>query len=210
MGVAIEMSEEKGVGEVLLTAGQIAERVRRIGEQISVDYEGKQLVLVGILKGAFVFLADLIRAISIPVEVDFVAFSSYGASTKSSRVVRILKDLDESVEGKHVVIVEDIIDTGLTLKLSYLVENLKARNVAGVRICTFLDKPSRRRTDINPDYVGFVVPDRYVIGYGLDLNGLHRNLPFVAALASNHVSDAKGLVSDRGGMSKDVFMDKKW
>ncbi|MBP6964579.1 MAG: hypoxanthine phosphoribosyltransferase [Armatimonadetes bacterium] len=176
------MSQLDGIGRVLLTTEQISERVREIGDRISADYEGRQLVLVGILKGAFVFLADLVRAVTIPVEVDFVAFSSYGASTTSSGVVRILKDLDESVEGKHVLIVEDIIDTGLTLKLSYMVENLKARKVAGVRICTFLDKPSRRETDINPDYVGFVVPDEYVIGYGLDLNGMYRNLPFIAAL----------------------------
>jgi len=175
------MSQDR-VSETLFTPEQVSARVSELGKQISADYAGQDLVLVGILKGAFVFLADLIRAISIPLEVDFVAVSSYGDSTRTSGVVRIIKDLEESVEGKHVLIVEDIIDTGLTLKLSYLVDNLIRRKAAGVKICTLLDKPSRRKTDISADYVGFVIPDKFVIGYGLDYDGLYRNLPFVGVL----------------------------
>lgn len=168
--------------EILYTPEQISARVCQLGRQISDDYTGQELLIVGILKGAFVFLADLIRAVSVPLEIDFVAISSYGASTRTSGVVRIIKDLEQSVEGKHVLIVEDIIDTGLTLKLSYLVENLKSRKASSVKICTLLDKPSKRETDIRADYVGFVIPDRYVIGYGLDYRGLYRNLPFVGVL----------------------------
>lgn len=167
---------------VLFAPEEIEARVSELGRQISVDYAGQDLVLVGILKGAFVFLADLARAISIPLEVDFVAISSYGASTRTSGVVRIVKDLEESVEGKHVLIVEDIIDTGLTLKLSYLAENLKSRKAVSVKTCTLLDKPCRRKTDISADYVGFVIPDEFVVGYGLDYDGLYRNLPYVGVL----------------------------
>lgn len=174
------------VSEILFAPDQIQVRVAELGSQISSDYAGKDLLLVGILKGAFVFLADLIRAISIPLTVDFVAISSYGASTRTSGVVRILKDLEQSVEGKHVLLVEDIIDTGLTLKLSYIVENLRARKAASVRICTLLDKPSRRETEISAEYVGFVVPDKFVIGYGLDCDGLYRNLPFVGVLRGSN------------------------
>ncbi len=180
MGVASVSADL--ISEVLFTPEQVSARVSELGKQISADYAGKDLVLIGILKGAFVFLADLIRAVSIPLEVDFVAISSYGASTKTSGIVRIVKDLEESVEGKHVLIVEDIIDTGLTLKLSYIVENLKARKAASVRICTLLDKPCRRETDISADYAGFVIPDKFVIGYGLDYDGLFRNLPFIGVL----------------------------
>jgi len=180
MGVA-EVSEDR-ISEVLLTPEQIMARVAELGKHVSEDYAGRKLILVGVLNGAFVFLADLIRAISIPLEVDFVAISSYGAATRSSGVVRIIKDLEKSVEGKHVLLVEDIIDTGLTLKLSYIVENLKARKAASVKICTLLDKPSRREADVHADYVGFEVPDKFVIGYGLDHNGLYRNLPFVGIL----------------------------
>lgn len=175
------MSQDR-VSETLFTPEQVSARVSELGKQISADYAGQNLVLVGILKGAFVFLADLIRAISIPLEIDFVAVSSYGSSTRTSGVVRIIKDLEESVEAKHVLIVEDIIDTGLTLKLSYLVDNLRRRKAASVKICTLLDKPSRRKADISADYVGFVIPDKFVIGYGLDYDGLYRNLPFVGVL----------------------------
>jgi len=170
------------VADVLLSPEKIAARVAELGRQISADYRGKSLILVGILSGAVVFLADLIRAISIPLELDFVAISSYGAGTRSSGVVRIIKDLDESVEGKHVLIVEDIVDTGLTLKLSYLVDNLNARKAASVRICALLDKPNRRKMEVHVDYVGFVIPNKFVVGYGLDFNGLYRNLPFVGVL----------------------------
>jgi hypoxanthine phosphoribosyltransferase len=172
----------EGIAEILLTREQILERVEALGRKISEDYQGKDLMVVGILKGSFVFLADLIRCITIPLTVDFVAISSYGSSTKSSGVVRILKDLDESVEGKHVLIVEDIVDTGWTLRLSYIVENLYARKAASVRICTLLDKPSRRQVDVSLDYVGFEIPDRFVVGYGLDFKGYYRNLPFIAVI----------------------------
>lgn len=170
------------IAEILLAEDEIAARVRELGEQISRDYEGKDLLLVGILKGAFVFLSDLVRNISIPVSVDFVALSSYGGGTSSSGIVKVTKDLDVSVEGRHVLIVEDIVDTGWTLKMSYLAENLRAGNAASVRVCTLLDKPSRRQVDIELDYVGFVIPNKFVVGYGLDCNGLCRNLPFIGIL----------------------------
>lgn len=170
------------IAESLLTEKQIAQRVAELGRQISDDYKGKDLVLVGILKGAFVFLADLVRSISIPVRIDFVSISSYGTSTQSSGVVRIIKDLDEPVENKHVLVVEDIVDTGWTLKLSYLMESLRAKKASSVRVCTLLDKPSRREADVQLDYVGFVIPRKFVVGYGLDFRGLFRNLPFIGAL----------------------------
>jgi hypoxanthine phosphoribosyltransferase len=173
---------EEDVAQVLLTEGQIAGRVAELGAQISRDYAGKDLMLVCILKGANIFLADLVRQITIPLSYDFVAVSSYGADTKSSGVVRILKDLDESVESKHVLVVEDIVDTGLTLRLSYLLENLRARRAASVKICTLLDKPSRRRVEVPVDYVGFNVEDRFVVGYGLDHAGMYRNLRYIGVL----------------------------
>ncbi|HHV61778.1 MAG TPA: hypoxanthine phosphoribosyltransferase [Firmicutes bacterium] len=166
--------------EVLLHEDEIKKRVKELGEQIACDYRGKELVVVGILKGALVFMADLVRHLSIPVIIDFVAISSYGAATKSSGAVRILKDLDAPIENKHVLIVEDIIDTGLTL--SYLAENLRARKPLSVKICTLLDKPDRRKIDIRPDYNGFQIPDKFVVGYGLDYSEKYRNLPCVAVL----------------------------
>jgi hypoxanthine phosphoribosyltransferase len=156
--------------------------VAELGAEISRDYAGKDLMLICILKGANIFLADLVRQISIPVEYDFVAVSSYGADTKSSGVVRILKDLDESVESKHVLIVEDIVDTGLTLRLSYLLENLRSRRAASVKVCTLLDKPVRRRVDVPVDYCGFKVEDQFVVGYGLDYQGKYRPLPYIGVL----------------------------
>jgi hypoxanthine phosphoribosyltransferase len=180
MGVALVSAPE--IAEILLAEDEIAARVRELGEQISRDYEGKDLLLVGILKGAFVFLSDLVRNISIPVSVDFVALSSYGGGTSSSGIVKVTKDVDVSVEGRHVLIIEDIVDTGWTLKMSYLAENLRAGEAASVRVCTLLDKPSRRQVDIELDYVGFVVPNEFVVGYGLDFNGLYRNLPFIGVL----------------------------
>ena len=170
------------IAQVLITEQQIRRRVRQLGKQISKDYEGKELVLVGVLKGAAIFLADLVREITIPVDYDFVAISSYGADTRSSGVVRLLKDLDESIESKHVLVVEDIVDTGWTLRLSYIVENLRSRKAASVRVCTLLDKPSRRKVDVGIDYYGFIVEDRYVIGYGLDYNGKYRSLPYIGVL----------------------------
>lgn len=178
----VELGMEDDIAEVLLTEAQIKQRVAEMGAQISLDYAGKELMLVCILKGANIFLADLVREITIPLSYDFVAVSSYGADTKSSGVVRILKDLDESVESKHILVVEDIVDTGLTLRLSYLLENLRSRRAASVKICTLLDKPSRRRMDVPVDYFGFRVEDQFVIGYGLDYAGMYRNLPYIGIL----------------------------
>ncbi|MDI7246146.1 MAG: hypoxanthine phosphoribosyltransferase [Bacillota bacterium] len=166
--------------QILLSEEVIAKRVGELGEQISRDYRGCDLVVVGILKGALVFMADLIRHLSIPVIMDFAVVSSYGAATKTSGVVRILKDLDQPIEGKHVLIVEDIIDTGLTMH--YLINNLKARKPLSVKVCTLLDKPSRREVDITPDYCGFSIPDHFVVGYGLDYAEYYRNLPQVGVL----------------------------
>ena len=179
---AVAMEHEEDIAQVLLTEGQLAARVAELGDQISRDYAGKDLMLICILKGANIFLADLVRQISIPLAYDFVAVSSYGADTKSSGVVRILKDLDESVESKHVLVVEDIVDTGLTLRLSYLLENLRSRRAASVKVCTLLDKPARRRVDVPVDYFGFKIEDQFVVGYGLDYQGRYRNLPYIGVL----------------------------
>ena len=168
---------EDDIREILLSAELIESKVAQLGEKISRDYQGKDLLLVCILKGALVFMADLMRHITIPVCIDTMAVTSYGASTVSSGVVRIVKDLDAAVEGKHVLIVEDIVDSGLTL--SYLASYLKNRRPASVRICTLLDKPDRRQAPVVPDYNGFVIPDKFVVGYGLDYREKYRNLPFV-------------------------------
>ena len=168
------------IAEVLLPAGEIARRVKELGNEISRDYRGKSLFVIGILKGAVPFLADLIREISIPLCYDLMAVHSYGASTKSSGVVQILKDLDRSIEGQHVLVVEDIVDTGLTL--SYLRDNLRSRRPASLRICTLLDKPSRREVEIAPEYNGFAIADRFVVGYGLDYAERFRQLPFIGVL----------------------------
>jgi hypoxanthine phosphoribosyltransferase len=178
----MEMQLAKDIAQVLITEEEIRSRVKELGAQISRDYQGKELVLVAVLKGASIFLADLVREITIPVSFDFVAISSYGADTRSSGVVRLLKDLDESIESKHVLVVEDIVDTGWTLRLSYICENLKSRKAASVRVCTLLDKPSRRKVDVGIDYYGFIVEDKYVVGYGLDYNGKYRSLPFIGVL----------------------------
>jgi len=170
------------IQEVLITEEEIEARVRQLGQQISRDYAGKPLVLVGVLKGAAIFLADLVRQISLPCAYDFAAISSYGADTKSSGLVRLLKDVDLSVEGKHVIIVEDIVDTGWTLRLSYIIESLQDRKAESVRVCALLDKPSRRKIDVGIDYRGFVVPDEFVVGYGLDYKERYRNLPFIGTL----------------------------
>ena len=171
---------DKYVNNVLISEEQIREKIVELGAQISQDYQGKDLLVICVLKGAMVFMADLIREIKIPLSIDFMAVSSYGTSTSSSGVVRILKDLDESIENRHLLIVEDIIDTGLTL--NYLLENLKSRGPASVKVCTFLDKPERRKVGINPDYCGYPIPDEFVVGYGLDFAEKYRNLPFVAIL----------------------------
>lgn len=168
--------------EVLLSEEQVRARIKELGQKISRDYEGMPLLLVGILKGSVVFLADLIRSIDLPLDYDFVAISSYGADTRSSGVVRLLKDLDGSIEGQHVLIVEDIVDTGWTLRLSYLAENMRARKAASVKVCALLDKPCRRQVDVGVDYCGFVIDDVFVVGYGLDYNGRYRNLPYVGVV----------------------------
>jgi hypoxanthine phosphoribosyltransferase len=171
---------EPEVGEVLVDAETLQRRVVQLGEQISRDYAGRSLLLVGVLKGAVFFLADLMRCIDIPVELDFMAVASYGSATDSSGVVRILKDLDVVIEGRDVLIVEDIVDSGLTLQ--YLLRNLGSRDPASLEVCALLTKPERRKVDLPTRYVGFEIPDRFVVGYGLDYAERHRNLPYVAAL----------------------------
>lgn len=168
------------IQQVLLSADQIAVRVKEIGEQISADYAGEEILMIGVLRGAVIFMSDLARAISIPVAIDFMAVSSYGASTTSSGIVRILKDLDEEVAGRHVVVVEDIIDSGLTL--NYLLDNLHSRKPASIRLVTLLNKPERRKKEVHVDYNGFTIPDHFVVGYGLDYAEKYRNLPFIGIL----------------------------
>ncbi len=174
------MNQDKDIREVLVSTEALAARIKELGEAISADYAGKDILMVGVLRGAVIFMADLARAISRPVTMDFMAVSSYGASTKSSGVVKIVKDLDEDVAGRHLLIVEDIIDSGLTLK--YLFDNLKSRKPASVKICTLLSKPSRRKVDVPVDYNGFTIPDDFVVGYGLDFAEKYRNLPYVGVL----------------------------
>lgn len=174
------MSMHDDIKTVLVSEEQLKAKVAELGAQISKDYEGKNLVLVSILKGSVVFMADLMRAISIPCSIDFMVVSSYGSSTTTSGLVKIIKDLDDDLSGKDVLIVEDILDTGVTL--SNLVPMLKLRNPSSVKICTILDKPSRRKADVQPDYEGFRVPDEFVVGYGLDYDEKYRNLPYVGVL----------------------------
>jgi hypoxanthine phosphoribosyltransferase len=174
---------DPNIGEVLIAEEDLQRRVSELGAEISRDYEGRDLVMVGVLRGAVLFVADLLRELTVPCEVDFMAVSSYGSATDSSGVVRILKDLDASIEGRDVLIVEDIIDSGLTLQ--YMVRSLKARNPNSLETCALLTKPERRRVDLPIKYVGFEIPDRFVIGYGLDYAQHYRNLRFVAVLASD-------------------------
>ena len=171
---------QRAVGEILIEEDVLQRRIAELGEEISADYAGRDLLLVGVLKGAVFFMADLMRHLVIPCEIDFMAISSYGASTDSSGVVRILKDLDINIEGRDVLVVEDIIDSGLTL--SYLMRNLEAREPATLEICALLTKPDRREIDVPVRYVGFEIPNRFVIGYGLDFAERYRNLPYVGVL----------------------------
>lgn len=171
---------QKDVGDVVLSAADVAARVAELGAKISQDYAGKDLLMVSVLKGSVVFMADLMRAITIPAEIDFMVVSSYGAGTKSSGVVKIVKDIDINLEGKDLLIVEDILDSGMTL--AYLKQLLADRHPASIRIVTLLDKPARRTAAIRPDYTGFEVPDEFIVGYGLDYNEHYRNLPDVAIL----------------------------
>ena len=168
------------IERVLISKEELEKKVAELGKQISKDYEGKELVMIGVLKGGFIFLSDLARKITIPVDLDFMSVSSYGDSSKSSGVVKIIKDVDTNIDGKHVLIVEDIIDTGLTL--NHLVALLKTRGPLSVKICAALDKPSRRKAVIKIDYKGFEIPDEFVIGYGLDYAGKYRNIPEVCVL----------------------------
>src|SRR5712691_1362529 len=173
---------DPAVGEILVQADDLQRRVRELGSEITRDYQGRELLLVGVLKGAVFFLSDLMRAIDVPCEVDFMAVASYGSATDSSGVVRILKDLDAAIEGRDVLIVEDIVDSGLTLQ--YLMRNLGSRNPRTLEVCALLTKPERRKVDLPTRYVGFEIPDRFVVGYGLDHAERHRNLPYVAAFES--------------------------
>ncbi len=174
------MSDDPAIGEILVSAEDLQRRVGELGTEISTDYEGRDLVLIGVLKGAVLFLADLMRTLEVPCEIDFMAVSSYGSATDSSGVVRILKDLDASIEGRDVLLVEDIVDSGLTLH--YLLKSLRARNPRSLQVCALLTKPERRRVDLPIRYVGFEIANRFAIGYGLDHGQRYRNLPYVAAL----------------------------
>lgn len=171
---------EQDIGEILIDQAAIAAKVKELGTRIATDYHGKDLVLVSILKGALPFLADLMRQIPLPLSLDFLEVSSYGRETESSGVVRILKDLANPIEGRHVLVVEDILDTGHTLR--YVLDHLRAQRPASLRLCTLLDKPARRVLDVSVHYRGFEIPDKFVVGYGLDYGGIYRNLPFICVL----------------------------
>ena len=174
------MTDYGTIGEVLIDEGRLQERISEIAQRVSADYAGREPLVVGVLKGAVFFIADLLRRLTVPCELDFMAVSSYGSSTHSSGVVRILKDLDIPIAGRHVLVVEDVIDSGLTL--SYLMKNLASRQPASLEICTLLTKPGHRRLNIPIRYIGFDLPDAFVIGYGLDYAERYRNLPFIAVL----------------------------
>lgn len=174
------MGENCALGKVMITEEQIRQRVRELGKQITEDYKGKEILFVGILRGAVVFMSDLIREVGLDTKIDFMAVTSYGASTKSSGVVRILKDLDADIEDMDVIIVEDIIDSGATLH--YLRDYLLGRMPRSLKICTLLDKPERREADITADYTGFKIENKFIVGYGLDYKGKYRNLPYITCL----------------------------
>ena len=171
------MEDIKGI---LLTEEMLREKTMWLAAQISRDFQGKNPVIISVLKGSFVFMADLVRGLTIPCMVDFLSVSSYGSGAKSSGEVQILKDLDTHIEGRHLLVVEDILDSGLTL--SYIMKLLKARRPASIKLCTLLDKPDRRRVEVQVDYKGFTIPDEFVVGYGLDFNEQYRNLPFIGIL----------------------------
>ena len=174
------MEKHSDIQSVLISEEALAAKVAEMGQAISRDFAGKKLIVIGVLKGSVVFMSDLIRQITIPVEMDFMAVSSYGAGVKTTGVVKILKDLDRLIEGYDVLVVEDILDSGMTL--SYLTEMFRDRNPASIHIATLLDKPERRKVEIKPDYVGFTIPDEFVVGYGLDYAELYRSLPYVGIL----------------------------
>lgn len=168
------------IEKIFYSQDELTEIVQRLGRQISEDYKDKDPLLISILKGSVIFMADLMRAITIPCEIDFMATSSYGADIKTSGVVKLIKDLDRSIEGRHLIIVEDILDSGMTL--SYIIQMLEARNPASIKICTLFDKPARRQVDVHATYAGIEVPDEFIVGYGLDYNEKYRNLPFIGVL----------------------------
>lgn len=174
------MSLADDVAEILIPADDLRARVQELGAQVAADYQDRDLLMVGVLKGALMFMVDLSRSIDLPLEIDFMAVSSYGHQSESSGVVRIIKDLDINIEGREVLIVEDIVDTGQTL--SYLRDNLLTRDPASLRVCALLDKYEARKTDVPLDYVGFRIPNRFVVGYGLDYAEVYRNLPFIGVL----------------------------
>ncbi len=176
-------ADDPNLGEMVVSEDQLQERIAALGKQITADYAGRTILLVGVLKGAFVFMADLARAIDLPVEFDFMAVSSYGSATKTSGVVRIVKDLDIDLAGRHVLLVEDIVDSGLTL--SYVRKNLKARNPASLEVCALLVREGRQKRSPTLKYVGFTIPPAFVIGYGLDVDERYRNLPFVCTWAGS-------------------------
>jgi hypoxanthine phosphoribosyltransferase len=178
--VSSQAELERLISETLIDEERLRHRVAELGDEISADYAGQDLLLVGVLKGAVFFMSDLMRHLTIPCEIDFMAISSYAGATESSGVVRILKDLDMNIEGRDVLVVEDIIDSGLTL--SYLMRNLEAREPASLEICALLTKPERREIDVPVRYVGFEIPNRFVVGYGLDYDEKYRNLPYVGVL----------------------------
>lgn len=168
------------IQEVLYSEEQIQDKIKELGKKLSIDYEGKNPLVICVLKGAFIFMADLVKQIRVPLELDFMAVSSYGQSTKSSGVVKIIKDLDVPIEGRHILIVEDIIDSGLTL--SYLIDVLERRNAKTISVVALFNKPARRTVDLEPEYAGYVLPDEFVVGYGLDYAEKYRNLPFIGIL----------------------------
>lgn len=170
----------KDIGSILYSEEVLAERIKALGQEISKDYQGEKLIVVGVMKGANVFVADLIRQMDLDIVLDFIVVSSYGASTESTGVIRLLKDLDENIDSEHVLIVEDIIDSGLTL--DYLVSNFNTRHPKSIKICTLLNKLERRKVDIPVDYIGFQVPDEFIVGYGIDYAEKYRNLPYVGIL----------------------------
>ncbi|MBI3940440.1 MAG: hypoxanthine phosphoribosyltransferase, partial [Acidobacteria bacterium] len=178
---------EGSLSEILLTADQIQSRVRQMGQQISQDYAARSPLFIGVLKGACMFLSDLIRDVNLPISVDFIAVASYGTATESSGQVQLLKDVESSIEEKDIILVEDIVDTGLTL--TYLIHNLQSRNPASLKVAALLNKPSRRQIDVALDYVGFEIPDKFVVGYGLDYAQNYRNLPHVAVLKSSEIPE---------------------
>jgi hypoxanthine phosphoribosyltransferase len=187
--VSVISELEKDVAEILIDEDSLQRRIADLGDEVSADYAGRDLLLIGVLKGAVFFMADLMRRLTVPCEIDFMAISSYGGQTDSSGVVRILKDLDMNIKGREVLVVEDIIDSGLTL--SYLMRNLRSREPASLEICALMTKPSRREIDVPVRYVGFEIPNRFVIGYGLDFEERYRNLPYVGVLNADLIAEVE-------------------